>query len=65
MKVKSNNMPPEERFSRTLAGVILILSAFISWGKWLALVLGVMFVTSAWLGYCATCELYKRFNQAK
>ena len=63
--IKRNNMPPEERFSRTLFGVILVLSAFISWGRWLALILGGLFLASAWLGYCATCEMYRKFSQSK
>jgi len=58
-------MPPEERFSRTLFGVIMILSAFVSWGKWVILVLGILFLVSVQLGYCATCEMYKKLNKSK
>ncbi len=60
-----NNMPPEERFSRTLFGVIMIVAAFVHWGKWVVLVLGVLFLISAWEGYCATCEFYKRIRSFK
>lgn len=58
-----NNMPEEERFSRTLFGVIMIGAAFVAWGKWLVFVLGVLFLISAWQGFCLTCEIYKRFNK--
>lgn len=55
-----NNMPEEERFSRTLFGLIMIGAAFVSWGKWVVFVLGILFLVSAWQGFCLTCELYKR-----
>ena len=55
-----SNMPEEERFTRTLFGVIMIGSVFVGWGKWVIFVLGVLFLISAWLGYCATCEAYKK-----
>ena len=56
---RKNNMPTEERFTRTVFGVILILSACVSWGKWVALILGILFLISAWQGYCVTCAWYK------
>lgn len=62
---KVNNIPPEERFTRTLFGVIMIAGAFISWGKWVVCVLGILFLVSAWEGYCVTCELYKKFSRSK
>ena len=58
-----NNIPPEERFTRTVAGIILIMSAFVAWGKWVSLLLGVLFLVSAWKGYCATCEMYKKISK--
>ena len=58
-----NNMKPEERFTRTVFGVIMILAAFIGWGKWVILILGVLFLISAWQGYCVTCEMYKKMKQ--
>lgn len=60
-----SNMPPEERFTRTVFGVIVILSTFVSWGKWVTLTLGVLFLISAWHEYCATCEMYKKISQNK
>ena len=60
-----NNMQPEERFTRTLFGIVMIAASFISWGKWIMLVLGVLFLVSAWQGYCFTCEMYKKLNQKK
>jgi hypothetical protein len=61
--MRVNNMPPEERFTRTLFGVIMILAAFVNWGKWIVLILGALFLISAWQGYCATCALYRRFQK--
>ena len=58
-------MPPEERFTRTLFGVILIGTIFVSWGKWVTLVLGILFLISAWHGFCATCYIYRKFFQKK
>ncbi len=55
-----NNLPPEDRFTRTVFGIIMIAAAFVSWGRWVTLVLGVLFLISAWQGYCVTCELYKK-----
>ena len=60
-----NNMQPEERFTRTLFGIVMIAASFIPWGKWIMLVLGVLFLVSAWQGYCVTCEMYKKLNQKK
>lgn len=59
-----SHMPPEERFTRTTFGVIMIFSALVSWGKWVILVLGILFIISAWNGYCATCEIYKKLMNA-
>ena len=61
--IRVNTMKPEERSTRTLIGIILIGTAFVSWGKWVAFTLGVLFIASAWLGYCATCEAYEKFNK--
>ena len=58
-----NNMKPEDRFTRTLFGIIMIGVAFVGWGKWVVLVLGVLFLISAWEGYCVTCELYKKLKK--
>lgn len=54
------NMPPEERFSRTLFGLIMIGAFFVPGGKWAVLVLGVLFLISAWQGCrCVMCEISK------
>ncbi|MCA9407663.1 MAG: DUF2892 domain-containing protein [Candidatus Omnitrophica bacterium] len=55
------NMPPEEIFTRTVFGVIMIACAFVSWGRWVTGVLGVLFLISASQGFCVTCVLYKKF----
>ena len=55
-----NNLAPEDRFTRTVFGTIMILSALVSWGKWVVFILGVLFLISAWQGYCVTCEMYKK-----
>ncbi len=55
------NIPPEDRFSRALFGVILTTAAFYSTGKWVAFILGILFLISASQGFCLTCYLYKKF----
>ncbi|MBP9854921.1 MAG: DUF2892 domain-containing protein [Candidatus Omnitrophica bacterium] len=62
---RMSQMPAEEVFTRTFFGVVLILSAFISWGRWITLVLGILFLLSAYQGFCLTCYLYKKFVQKK
>ena len=54
-------MKPEEVFTRLVFAFLLIGSSFFSWGRWVALVLGVLFVISALQGFCLTCWLYKTF----
>jgi hypothetical protein len=54
-------MPPEEVFTRTVFGIIMIASAFVSWGRWVMLVLGVLFLVSAFQGICLTCVFYRKF----
>ena len=54
-------MKPEEIFTRTLFGLVLIGASFFSWGRWISLVLGILFLLSASLGFCLTCYLYKKF----
>lgn len=60
-----NPMQPEERFTRNLLGIIMIVTFFFDWGRWVALALGFLFLISAWQGYCFTCEIYKKLNQRK
>ena len=59
------NMAPEEIFTRTVFGIIMIGAAFISWGKWVTFVLGILFLISASQGFCITCVLYKKFFAKK
>jgi len=56
---RSKDMPPEEVFSRILFGVILIAAFFLPQGRWLALILGILFILSALSGICLTCHLYR------
>lgn len=58
---RTGQMPPEEVFSRLLFGLVLVGSCFFSWGRWVAGVLGLLFVISALSGFCLTCWLYKKF----
>lgn len=58
-------MRPEERFAKTVFGVILILSVFLSWGKWLVLALGLLFLVSAAWGICWSCKISKFFGQKR
>ena len=57
---KDKSLPREEVVSRTIFGVLLILSLFVSWGKWINLVLGVLFILSALKGGCVLCSFYKK-----
>ena len=59
------NMKPEEIFTRTVFGCIMIGATFVSWGKWVTLVLGILFLISAAQGFCITCVLYKHLFQKK
>lgn len=56
-----SQMPEEEVFTRCLFGIILIAASFVSWGKWVTGILGVLFLFSAYQGVCLTCILYKKF----
>jgi len=56
-------MAPEEVFTRTVFGLIMIGVTFISWGRWVTFVLGVLFLVSAFQGFCLTCFLYKKFSR--
>lgn len=62
MKIRRvGQMPPEEVFTRTVFGVIMIVSAFVHWGRWVVFTLGILFLISAWQGFCLTCYWYKKF----
>jgi len=61
--MSNKNMPPEECFTRTLFGAIMVLAVLIPWGKWVTFVLGILFLISAFQGYCVTCVLFKRFKK--
>ena len=54
-------MKPEERFTKTFFGVIMIACTFVTWGKWVTGVLGILFLLSAFMGVCWACEISKRF----
>ena len=53
------DMPAEEFFSRILFGILLIAAFFVPGGRWLALILGILFIISALSGICLTCQLYR------
>ena len=59
------NMKPEEIFTRTVFGCVMIGAFFFSWGRWITLVLGVLFIISALQGFCITCVVYKKFFEKK
>ncbi|MCA9399666.1 MAG: DUF2892 domain-containing protein [Candidatus Omnitrophica bacterium] len=61
MLKRVGQMPPEEVFTRTVFGIIMIGSAFVPWGKWVTGILGVLFLISAFQGFCITCVFYKKF----
>jgi hypothetical protein len=55
------NMKPEEVFTRTVFGIVMIAAAFVDWGRWVTGILGVLFLISAFQGFCITCHLYRQF----
>lgn len=59
---QAKNINPEDRFTRTLFGIIMIISSFIIWGKWVTFVLGILFLISAKQEYYVTCAVYKKVN---
>lgn len=59
------NMKPEEIFTRTVFGFIMIGATFIPGGRWITFVLGILFLISALQGFCITCVLYKKFASNK
>ncbi len=56
-------MKSEERFVKMVFGGFLVMAFFVSWGKWLALGLGVLFLISAAWGICWSCYLKKFLGQ--
>ena len=54
------NMNAAEKFTRTVFGVLLVASFFFSWGKWIVLMLGVLFLMSVATGWCSTCWAYNK-----
>lgn len=59
------NSPNNYRFTRTVFGIIMILALFVSWGKYVVAVLGVLFLISAAFGFCSTCWLYDKIFGCK
>ena len=57
------SMKEEEVFTRIVFGVTLILTPFMPGGPWIAFVLGILFLISAFQGFCLTCYLYKKFRK--
>jgi len=62
---RGKTMPPEEVFSRTLFGILMVVSTFIPGGRWVTFILGILFLISAFQGFCVTCYLYKKFHPQK
>jgi len=56
----NKNISKADKFTRTVFGIIMIGAFFVSWGKWITMLLGILFLISAVTGYCVTCELYKK-----
>ena len=61
----SKNVSAEERQTRAFVGGLLIISAFFSVGKWIAIAIGALFLISSKWGYCATNALFKKLNEDK
>lgn len=58
-------MRPEERFTKIVFGMVLIGSLFFSGGKWIVLVLGILFLVSAAWGICWSCKVAKLFSNKR
>ncbi len=58
-------MPNYERFGRFLFGALLIGSYFFSWGKWIAVALGTLFLVTSAQGLCINCKYKKLLNNIK
>jgi hypothetical protein len=62
---KQGNMNSAEKFTRTVFGMLLIASFFFMQGRWVALVLGILFLVSVATGWCITCWAYNKFFGCK
>ena len=56
-------MPTHERFSRFLFGALLIGAFVVPWGKWVALLIGILFVASSLNGLCVGCKCKEALNK--
>jgi len=59
------NLSPKFRFTRTVFGIIMILAIFVPWGKYVVAVLGILFLVSAYNGFCVTCVFYEKLFGCK
>ena len=48
------------KFTRTVFGIIMIVALFFSWGKYVVVILGILFLISAATGFCITCIIYDK-----
>lgn len=55
------NINKADRFTRYVFGILLVGSFFLGGAKWMALILGGLFLISAATTFCITCEFYKKF----
>lgn len=63
--VKMRSMSRQEISTRIMFGVILTASVFFSWGKWVVLVLGILFFITGllgWMGFCLPCLFHNLFG---
>lgn len=56
------NLSVDDRFTRALLGLSLISAAFIGWGKWFIIAIGIALLISAMAGYCMTNEIFKKMR---
>ena len=58
----ASNLESNERFSRLVIGVILLICVFLGLGKLFAFLVGVILIIEAIIGWCGIPILAERFK---
>jgi len=62
VEIRKKKMPIEEIVTRVIFGFLLVGASFFSWGKWVSLSIGILFILSASQNFCLSCYLSKLFQ---